>query len=102
MARTSLDLTGKWQFKEYPIAARRMRDLDGDDWLDCSVPSSIFTSLIEAGQIKKSDIDINPELFGWVSEKPWIFKKTFDASSDLLDCNRIDLVFEGLDTITSI
>ncbi len=102
MSKAALDLTGKWQFKEYPASARRMRDLDSADWLESKVPCSIFNSLITAGKIKQNDIDARPEEFGWVSEKPWIYKKTFDAPAELLDCDEIDLVFDGLDTIANI
>ncbi|MHC4075707.1 MAG: beta-mannosidase [Planctomycetota bacterium] len=102
MPEISLDLTGKWLFKEYPLSARRMRDLDKGNWLSATVPSSVFTSLIEAGQIKQADIEANPENFTWVSEKPWVFKKTFDAPSEFSDCDRIDLVLAGLDTVASI
>ncbi|MHC4457247.1 MAG: glycoside hydrolase family 2 protein [Planctomycetota bacterium] len=102
MPKTSLDLTGKWQFKEYPSSARRMRDLDSAGWQTTTVPCSIFNSLIEAGQIKQSDIDTDPEKFTWVSEKTWIFKNTFDRPEELLGCDRTDLVFEGLDTIATI
>jgi hypothetical protein len=75
MPKTSVDLTGKWEFKEYPVSARRMRDLDSADWLQTNVPGSIFNSLINAGKIKQSDIDARPEDFCWVSEKPWIYRK---------------------------
>ncbi len=102
MPKTSLDLTGQWQFKQYPPSARRLRDLDSADWHDTAVPCSIFNSLVSAGQIKKQDLESNPENFAQVSEKPWIYKKNFDASAELLACDRIDLVFEGLDTIASI
>ena len=102
MLKTSLDLTGKWEFKQYPLRARRMRDLDTADWLQTSVPNSIFNSLIESGQINRSDIDADPEKFSWVSEKPWVYKKVFDVGAELLNCDRIELVFDGLDTITSI
>jgi beta-mannosidase len=79
-----------------------MRDLDSADWLQTSVPCSIFNSLIAAGQINRTDIDTNPEKFSWVSEKPWIFRKVFDAPAELLNCDRVELAFDGLDTITSI
>jgi beta-mannosidase len=102
MPKASLDLTGKWEFKEYPASARRMRDLDSADWLLTNVPCSIYSSLITAGVIKQSDIDARPEEFGWVSEKPWIYRKIFDAPPELLDCKRVTLVFDGLDTIASI
>ncbi len=102
MPKTSLDLTGIWEFKQYPLSARRMRDLDSADWLKTPVPSSIFNSLISAGKIKQIDIDTNPEDFSSVSEKPWVYRKIFDAPADLLESDCIDLVFDGLDTITNI
>ena len=102
MPKAALDLTGAWEFKQYPPSARRMRDLDSADWQQTNVPSSIFTSLIETGQIESSQIKANPENFAWVSEKPWIYRKIFDAPDELLNCGRVELVFEGLDTIASI
>ena len=102
MPKAALDLTGAWQFKQYPLSARRMRDLDPADWQQTNVPCSIFTSLIETGQIESSQIKANPENFAWVSERPWIYRKIFDAPVELLNCSRVELVFEGLDTIASI
>jgi len=102
MPKTSLDLTGKWEFKQYPASARRMRDLDSAGWQTTNVPCSIFNSLVESRQIVQADINANPEKFSWVSKKPWIYRKIFDAPPELLDCNRIELVFDGLDTIASI
>jgi len=102
MPKISLDLAGKWEFKQYPLSARRMRDLDSADWQITSVPSSIFDSLIATGQIERSVLNAYPEKFSWVSEKQWIYRKIFDAPAELLDCNRVDLVFDGLDTIANI
>jgi len=102
MPKTSLELTDKWQFKAYPLKARRMRDLDEGNWLPTKVPSSIFVSLIEAGQIDKNDIDANPEDYSWVSERPWVFRNTFDVPAELHNCDQINLLFEGLDTIANI
>lgn len=105
MPKAVLDLTGKWQFKEYPADARRMRDIDDGDWLETAVPGSIFTGLIEAGRIDRTEIDTCPENFAWVSEKPWIYRKVFDtgkSAEEFRNCDRVDLVFEGLDTVASI
>ncbi len=102
MPKISLELTGKWEFKDYPLSARRMRDIDSAHWQTTSVPCSIFNSLIAAGQIKQADINAHPENFSWVSERPWIYRKIFDAPTELLNCDRVDLVFDGLDTIASI
>ena len=102
MPKELFDLTGNWEFKEYPSHARRMRDLDATGWMPTQVPSSIYTSLIEAGRIDRTELNTNPEDFIHISEKPWIYRKTFDAPAELLDCNRTDLLFEGLDTVTQI
>lgn len=102
MAQAVYDLTGPWLFKEYPISARRMRDLDADDWLKTNVPASIFTSLIHAGRIEATDLNTNPENFQWVSQKPWVYKKTFTPPKNLFKADRIHLIFEGLDTAAQI
>jgi len=102
MAREILDLTGQWRFRQYPVSARRMRDLDEGDWLNCSVPSSIYTSLIEAGVIERKKLDSNPEDFFEISLEPWIYKKKFDLSEDFLKNDKIELVFDGLDTFSQI
>ncbi len=102
MPNSTLLLTGKWQFKEFPVSARRMRNLDESGWHDCNVPCSIFNSLIQANLIKENQLLANPENFSEISEKPWVYRKTFDAPEELLQSDRIDLVFDGLDTITKI
>jgi len=81
MPRELFDLTGDWEFREYPVGARRMRDLDGDDWLQARVPSSIYTCLVDAGQIDPADLNVNPEEFSHISRlahKP----ATVDISKD--------------------
>jgi beta-mannosidase len=102
MAREFLDLTGQWRFKQYPVSARRMRDLDEGDWLNCSVPSSIYTSLIEAGIIDRKKLNTNPQDFFQISLEPWIYKKIFDLPDGFLKNEKIELVFEGLDTFAQI
>ncbi|MBW8001860.1 MAG: glycoside hydrolase family 2 protein [Planctomycetes bacterium] len=102
MPKASLDLNGQWEFKQYPLEARRMRDLEDDNWLPTQIPSSVFTSLIQAGKINRKDIEANPEDYAWVSEKPWVFRKSFDVPPEILDADRIDLAFDGLDTVANL
>ena len=102
MPKISIDLSGQWQFMQYPLSARKMADLETGDWLDTPVPSSIYTSLINAGKIAQKDLESNPEDFASISDKPWIYKKIFDCPPELLECDKIEMIFQGLDTITSI
>ncbi len=106
MAKQILNLTGvphgKWQFRQYPATARRMRDLDDSDWLDCTVPNSIFINLIEAGKIDRGDLDANPENYAWVSDTPWVYRRTFDVPEETINADKIELICDGLDTIASV
>ncbi|HPS56359.1 MAG TPA: hypothetical protein PLP05_12240, partial [Sedimentisphaerales bacterium] len=102
MSCTVINLAGKWQFKEYPVSARKAEDLNQSQWFEATVPNSVFTNLIEAGQINKEDLLRNPENYEWVSEKPWIYRRTFDISAEILELDRIELNCEGLDTLATI
>jgi len=102
MAHSVIDISGKWQFKEYPLSARRMRDLDDGGWFDCTCPNSIFINLADAGQINKNDLLANPEKYRWVSDKAWVFRKVFDVTGQMLESNSIELICEGLDTIANV
>jgi len=102
MATKVIDLCGDWEFKEYPAAARRMRDLEAGGWMRTQVPSSIYTSLMDAGKIDKRQIDTHPEKYLHISDKPWVYRKRFDADEELLKSDKIMLVFDGLDTVTQI
>lgn len=102
MNKTVIDLTGKWQFKEYPVSARKVEDLDQSEWFEAAVPNSVFINLIEAGQIKEKDLLSNPENYEWVSERPWIYRKSFDVPAKILELDRIELNCEGLDTLATI
>ena len=102
MQKESHTLDAYWQFKEFPPSARRMRDLDSGDWLEASVPSSIFTCLIRSGIISEQELTASPEKFASVSEKSWVFRKKLDVPPGLLDKDRIEIIFEGLDTVAHI
>ena len=102
MNNKTIDLSGQWQFKQYPISARRMRDLEDGDWQNCTVPSSIYSCLIEAGVIDRKKLDNNPEDFFQISIEPWIFRKTFDLPENYLQADKIEIIFDGLDTFASI
>lgn len=102
MEKKTFDLTGLWHFKKYPVSARRMRDLDDGDWSCCTVPSSIFSCLIEAGALDRKKLDNNAEDFYQISLDPWIFRKRFDLPEDFSPADKTEIVFDGLDTYSRI
>lgn len=97
-----LPLDGEWEFREFPESARRMRDLETGGWHKAHVPSSIYECLVEAGVIDAFTFRADPERFDWISEKSWIFRKTFDVPPELAAGDRLQAVFEGLDTIAQV
>lgn len=102
MEKRMIDLGGGWEFMEFPESARRMRDLDDGQWTPTQVPGSIFTSLIEAGCLRRFDLEANPEDFEWVSQRAWVYRKCFDLDASFCDGDSVQLVFEGLDTVSQI
>jgi beta-mannosidase len=102
MKKDVLVLDGVWEFKEFPETARRMRDLDGGDWHPATVPGSIYTSLAEAGLLDLAHLHADPENFGAISDKSWIFRKQFDVSGSLLENEHLQLTFEGVDTVSQL
>jgi len=102
MSKVSLDLSGPWEFKQGPLDNGQAGKLSRNGWMPTKVPASVFGNLIDAGHMDRTDIDSNPENYTWVSQCRWEYRKTFDISADLLAADRIDLVFDGLDTIAQI
>ena len=102
MQKESLVLDSTWHFKEFPLGARRMRDLDSSDWLPAVVPSSIFTCLAQNGMLSQEQLETIPDNVSWVSEKSWVFRKEFDVSPTLLNKEHIEIIFEGLDTVAHV
>lgn len=102
MLKESVVLDPAWQFKEFPESARRIRDLDAGHWLDAVVPSSIYTCLEKAGLFSLADWSNQSCGSNWPDIKNWIFRKQFDVPPSLLEKERIEFVFEGLDTVAHI
>lgn len=97
-----IDLSGTWQFREYPRSARRMRDLDDGDWLETRSPHSIYAALVEAGRIDRAELLSDPQKFLGVSQRPWIFRKEFEVGNAPAGADRVELVCEGLDTVAQV
>ena len=103
MSKHILNLCGLWQLRESDEFANDAKYAVGEeDWRDVSVPNSIYCNLAEIGNYEMQELDVNPELYGWVANANWVYKKNFDCSKELLSKEKVELFFEGLDTITKI
>lgn len=80
-----------------------------DTWHPASeVPGSIHTDLIHNGQIPDPFVDLNELAVRWVAERDWHYRRAIPAG-ELLSRDgqvdgqeRVELVFEGLDTFATV
>ena len=89
---TRVDLGGAWQVSME----------GGAEALPATVPGCIHTDLIAAKKIPDPFYRDNEQTVQWVSDKNWIYRRTFEVAPALLVRERILLRCEGLDTLATI
>ncbi|MBN1352737.1 glycoside hydrolase family 2 protein [candidate division KSB1 bacterium] len=85
-------LNGAWQAREKGT----------NESIPARVPGSIFLDLLAAKKIDDPFFGLNEKQCPQVFEKDWIFSRQFDVPGQLLECERIFLEFDGIDTIAEI
>jgi beta-mannosidase len=72
--------------------------------IPATIPGSIHTDLLAAGLIPDPYLDLNEALVQWVGHADWRYECTFDWRRSMSDDTpeRVDLVFEGLDTVATV
>jgi beta-mannosidase len=91
----------------------RRIDLGGTDWtlsemggelgpLPATVPGTVHTDLMAAGKIPDPFLETNEKDVLWVLEKDWSWKRGFDVPVEVLERERVELVFEGIDTAATV
>ncbi|MEU8242309.1 glycoside hydrolase family 2 protein [Actinoplanes missouriensis] len=83
------DLSGEW----------RLLDAGGDV-IPAIVPGCVHTDLLAAGRIPDPFLDDNENAVAWVGRADWTYER--DISWPGPEHDRVDLVFEGLDTVARI
>ncbi|MFD4960898.1 glycoside hydrolase family 2 protein [Microbacterium sp. NPDC058389] len=71
-----------------------------DAALPAVVPGCVHTDLLSAGLIPDPFLDDNESALAWIGLVDWTYATTFEWTRDAAD--RTDLVFQGLDTVTTI
>lgn len=75
---------------------------DSSAWLDASVPGTVHTDLLAAGVIEDPFYRDNELKLQWIDKKDWIYKTIIKVDDKELDKNRIEILFEGLDTYADV
>ncbi|MDO7905948.1 glycoside hydrolase family 2 protein [Paenibacillus sp. JX-17] len=83
---------GDWQF----------RAEDENEWLPAQVPGCVHTDLLRSGRIPDPFYGTNEKEIQWVDKKNWIYRTSFQLEEQQLSPQRIELVFDGLDTYADV
>jgi|Deesub1362B_J571_1020462.scaffolds.fasta_scaffold00001_593 beta-mannosidase len=87
-----LDLAGEWEF----------RQVGQKKWRPARVPGCVHLDLQRQGLIPDPFYRDNELKVQWVEEKDWEYRREFHLASLPSPENKVELVFEGLDTLATI
>lgn len=87
-----ISLCGEWKLSRN----------DSNEIIDATVPGCNFTDLLAAGKIPDPFLACYEKSVQWVGEKKWTYEKTFVADAAAVACEKQELVFEMLDTLSEI
>jgi beta-mannosidase len=103
MTSQRISLNGEWQFKGYlDLDWQRRGSLKPDTsdvygWYTGRVPGSVHDDLWRNGVIPNPYYEQNSLLIEWVSERYWVYKRTFFVPEEWRDKTHIWMRFEGVD-----
>lgn len=96
----------QWRVRDFEPGAQQPDTSDvaasPSGWLDISTPGDIYAALIAARRIEHPYLGRNERAAAWVAEREWWWRTRFDGAAPTQSDERVDLVFEGLDTFASI
>ncbi|BDD05449.1 beta-mannosidase [Aureibacter tunicatorum] len=81
-----------WQFKQ----------ASKNEWKEAIVPGVVHMDLMRHGDIEDPFYRSNEKKVQWIEEEDWEYKTSFDVSEDLMNKDRIEIEFEGLDTYADV
>ncbi|MCX7590047.1 MAG: glycoside hydrolase family 2 protein [Kiritimatiellae bacterium] len=89
-----INLGGKWEF--------RRADGKWEVWLPAKVPGCVHTDLMANGLLDDPFYGTNELEVLWIDTANWEYRRKFHIPQSLLEEERQQIVFEGLDTVAEI
>ena len=109
---TIIDLNGAWDFRMlYPESAQNLPSEAApgaatapraSDFMQARVPGCVHLDLMRHGLIPDPFRGRNEHEVQWVAQRDWVYRRTFAVPEHFLSHERVDLLFEGLDTFARI
>ena len=98
----TIDIDGVWQARIAPGDAAVKDHPREARWFTAQVPGSIQEDLIAAHRLPDPMKGINEAPLQWVGLTAWEMRKTLTLDAAQLGHDRLDLVFDGLDTFAEV
>ena len=76
----------------------RFRQIGKEAWMPARVPGSVHTDLLANKAIPDPFFRDNEAKVQWIGYADWEYETAFDADAATIARDRVELVFEGLDT----
>ncbi|XP_055018225.1 beta-mannosidase-like [Boleophthalmus pectinirostris] len=89
---SGLSLNGKWG----------LRNSNGSLNLGARVPGCAHTALQQQGLIQEPYYRFNDLVYQWVALENWTYSTSFSLNSTFRDKNKLLLIFDGIDTVSTI
>ncbi len=86
------ELSNNWQFRQAGTSK----------WLPASVPGCVHTDLLNNSIIEDPFFGDNEQKLQWIEKNDWEYKITFTIDKNVLKNEKIEFVFEGLDTYAEV
>ncbi len=97
------DLNGIWKFKAIPRKGKsNAQNAEVCEWMSATVPGTVHTDLLGAGKIPDPYYRMNELDVQWVDSERWIYRREFTIGNEILTCDAVQLVAEGLDTYARV
>ncbi|XP_065692153.2 beta-mannosidase isoform X1 [Patagioenas fasciata] len=80
----------------------RLRNGNGSVVLPGEVPGCVHTALHRRGLIQDPYYRFNDVMYRWISLDNWTYSRTFKTPFDIRKWQKVNLVFEGVDTVAQI
>ncbi|HDR51692.1 MAG TPA: glycoside hydrolase family 2 protein, partial [Mariniphaga anaerophila] len=78
------------------------RQANEGEWLPATVPGTVHTDLLDNGVIDDPYYRLNELDLQWIDKVDWEYKTTFTVDENLLNRDRVQLDFKGLDTYADV
>ncbi|KAE8630723.1 hypothetical protein XENTR_v10000933 [Xenopus tropicalis] len=88
----TFSLNGRWD----------IRNSHGSYKLKGEVPGCVHTALAEQLLIEDPYVRFNDAVYKWIAQDEWIYSRTFSLPLDIRLWQKVILVFEGIDTVSTI